>query len=158
MLPSGNDAAYLVAELGGYLMKYQKEGSFISAKEFNSSVNREIAAYSEQLVNYFLKEMNRVARQIDMACSNFANPHGLSNINNYSTAQDLAKLCAFAMRNTLFRKIVQTRRHSYFLTYQSDKQETETMPSQQALDDDKENVANNTDSSLLLAKQTALYW
>jgi D-alanyl-D-alanine carboxypeptidase len=109
-------------------------------------------------VNSFLKGMNRVARKIDMACSNFANPHGLSNINNYSTAQDLAKLCAYAMRNILFRKIVQTRRYSYFLPNQSDKQDTETMASQQTLDDEKENFPNHTHTSFVLPRQISLFW
>lgn len=102
--------------------------------------------------------MNRVAKKIDMANSNFANPHGLSNTNNYSNAQDLAKLCAYAMRNTLFRKIVQTRRYSYFLPNQSDKQDTETMASQQTLDDEKENIPSNTHLSLVLPKQITFFW
>lgn len=68
--------------------------------------------------------MNRVARKIEMASSNFDNPHGLSNPNNYSTAQDLAKLCTYSMRNSAFRKIVQTRRHSYSITTLVDKLET----------------------------------
>lgn len=34
-----------------------------------------------------------------MASSNFANPHGLSNTANYSTALDVCKLCAYAMKN-----------------------------------------------------------
>jgi D-alanyl-D-alanine carboxypeptidase/D-alanyl-D-alanine carboxypeptidase (penicillin-binding protein 5/6) len=59
--------------------------------------------------------MNRFAKQIDMFESNFANPHGLSNPNNFSTASDLAKLCQHAMKKPLFRRIVQTRKHSYTL-------------------------------------------
>jgi serine-type D-Ala-D-Ala carboxypeptidase (penicillin-binding protein 5/6) len=64
-------------------------------------------------VSYFLKEMNRLARQLGMSSSNFANPHGLSNPANYSTAADLAKLCTYAMRNQHFRAIVSTQHHGY---------------------------------------------
>lgn len=65
------------------------------------------------MASSFIKEMNRLARKIDMYSSNFANPHGLSNINNFSNAEDLAKLCAYSMRNPAFRKVVQTRKHIY---------------------------------------------
>jgi D-alanyl-D-alanine carboxypeptidase len=121
MLPSGNDAAFLIAEVGGCLLKYQ--GALPSFREVNRLIEAEIPANSEQLVATFLREMNRVARKIEMISSNFANPHGLSNNNNYSTAQDLAKLCTYAMRNQLFRKVVQTRRHTYSLPANSQKQE-----------------------------------
>lgn len=64
-------------------------------------------------VSLFLKEMNRLAAQLKMYSSNFANPHGLSNPANYSTALDLARLSAYAMNNPLFRSIVNKRKHSY---------------------------------------------
>jgi len=45
-----------------------------------------------------------------MTSSFFDSPHGLKNVNNISTAMDLAKLSAIAMREEpLFRKIVKTR-------------------------------------------------
>ena len=45
--------------------------------------------------------------------TNFANVHGLSNIYSLSTATDLAILCGFAMKNSIFRKIVNTKSHNY---------------------------------------------
>jgi D-alanyl-D-alanine carboxypeptidase len=50
-------------------------------------------------VNLFIKEMNLLAKNLKMKMSNFANPHGLSNTSNYSTASDLCKLTAFSMKN-----------------------------------------------------------
>lgn len=50
-------------------------------------------------VTQFLKEMNRLSWTINMTSSNFANPHGLSNTANYSTALDVCKLCAYSMKN-----------------------------------------------------------
>lgn len=82
-----------------------------------------------------------------MANSNFANPHGLSNTNNYSNAEDLAKLCSYAMRNQLFRKIVQTKKYTYFQV-SNDKLETETIASNQTIEEDKENIGSNISSSL----------
>ena len=124
MLPSGNDAAYLIAECGGFLLKYMKDNISLSLRQINGRINEELQTYSDQFVTAYLKEMNRVARKIEMASSNFDNPHGLSNPNNYSTAQDLAKLCTYSMRNSAFRKIVQTRRYSYSITTLVDKLET----------------------------------
>lgn len=64
-------------------------------------------------VSIFLKEMNRLSWELGMCSSNFANPHGLSNQANYSTALDLCKLCCHAMKNPLFRSIVNTQQHAY---------------------------------------------
>jgi D-alanyl-D-alanine carboxypeptidase (penicillin-binding protein 5/6) len=57
--------------------------------------------------------MNRFSKQIEMFNSNFANVHGLSNVYSFSTANDVAKLCSFAMKNSIFRKIVQTEIYNY---------------------------------------------
>lgn len=42
----------------------------------------------------FIKMMNAEARRIGMFGSNFSNPHGLPDTNNYSTARDMALLAA----------------------------------------------------------------
>lgn len=41
----------------------------------------------------------------------FANPHGLSQTNNLSSAEDMAKLCAHCMDNDLFRRVVATKNY-----------------------------------------------
>lgn len=51
----------------------------------------------------YLHEMNLTARKIGLSRSNWVNPHGLSNVNNFSTAEDMAQLCMFAMKNAQFR-------------------------------------------------------
>ena len=58
-----------------------------------------------------MKEMNYKAQKLNMTKSHFACPHGLNNNLNYSSAEDLAKLCTYAMRNVKFRKVVQTRKY-----------------------------------------------
>ena len=57
--------------------------------------------------------MNRFGKNLGMLDSNFANPHGLSNRSSYSTAFDLTKLCSYAMKNPIFRKIVSTKTYEY---------------------------------------------
>ena len=61
------------------------------------------------VISTYLNEMNHLAKEIGMLSTNLVNPHGLSNTSSYSTANDLAKLCTFAMKNNLFRKIVNTQ-------------------------------------------------
>lgn len=38
------------------------------------------------IVGIYLHEMNMTARKLDLTRSSWANPHGLSNVNNVSTA------------------------------------------------------------------------
>ena len=64
-------------------------------------------------VSLFLREMNRLSWDIGMAGSNFANPHGLANPSNYSTALDLCKICTHSMKNPQFRAIVNTQTYAY---------------------------------------------
>ncbi len=80
-----------------------------------------------------------------MNSSNFDNPHGLSNTNNYSTAEDLAKLCAYSMRNALFRKIVQTKKYSYSIKMTVDKVDAETTASNESIEEERAASSNRYD-------------
>jgi D-alanyl-D-alanine carboxypeptidase len=53
--------------------------------------------------------MNEKAQMIGMLHSHFMNPHGLDNKDHYSTANDMALLTAYALRNPIFQEIVQTK-------------------------------------------------
>ncbi|PZE22210.1 D-alanyl-D-alanine carboxypeptidase [Paenibacillus xerothermodurans] len=79
MLRSGNDAATAIAEHVG--------GS----------------------IDGFAYLMNEKARMIGMANTSFKNPHGLDEPEHYSTANDMAKLTAYALRNPVFQEIVKTK-------------------------------------------------
>ncbi len=54
----------------------------------------------------FVREMNRRARQLGLRDTHFANPIGLDDPDNYSTAHDLAKLAVELRRNEFFRRTV----------------------------------------------------
>ena len=56
--------------------------------------------------------MNDNAAALKMTSSNFDSPHGLMNIQNWSTAYDMARLAAKAMQSPTFRKIVGTKTYS----------------------------------------------
>lgn len=77
MIPSGNDAALVLAEyIGG------------------GDINR------------FVDKMNQKAKEIGCTNTNFANPHGLHDENHYTTAEDLYKITKFAMSKPYFMDIV----------------------------------------------------
>lgn len=82
MLRSGNDAASAIAEHVGG----SEEG--------------------------FVLLMNKKAEQIGLTRSHFLNPHGLDAEGHYSTANDLARLTAYALHNPVFKRIVATENKS----------------------------------------------
>lgn len=57
----------------------------------------------------FVDWMNAKAEELGLTETRFANPHGLDDENNYSTARDLARLAAAALENETFRDIVSTK-------------------------------------------------
>lgn len=87
MLVSGNDSAVATAETVG--------GSY----------------------DRFIEMMNEKAAVIGAKNSHFANPNGLTNPNHYTTAEDMAKIAAYAMKNPAFRDIV--KRKTYPMTYRN---------------------------------------
>jgi len=53
--------------------------------------------------------MNDMAEKLGLTSTYFDSPHGLMNIQNFSTAHDMSKLSAICMKNETFRKIVSTK-------------------------------------------------
>ena len=122
MLPSGNDAAYCLAEsFGAYL--------HVRSEEYRKQL-LECSAYgwlqNKQVVGRFLDYMNQTAVALGLRDSNYANPHGLCNQLNKSTAADISKLTAMAMKNSTFRKIVRQDRYSCMISQHDGTQRTIT--------------------------------
>lgn len=82
MLRSGNDAATAIAEHVGG----SEEG--------------------------FVLMMNQKAEEIGLSGTHFKNPHGLDADGHYSTANDMARLTAYALHNPIFKRIVATEEKS----------------------------------------------
>jgi len=121
MLPSGNDAAYAIAESFGCLLYYD-----INNKTRLSEISQNhLISVTNELINivdplrYFLNEMNRTAKELKLYNTSFANPHGLMNRNNKSTASDVAKLACIALKNAIFLQIVNKK--LYECTIKNDK-------------------------------------
>lgn len=98
MLPSGNDAAYSLAEHFGKLLHDVTEGE----------------SPSRNYMRYFVQKMNQYAKKLKLYQTAFDNPHGLANPTNRSTAKDIAKLTSVCMKMSKFREIVRTK--SYIST------------------------------------------
>lgn len=64
------------------------------------------AAGSEET---FVKLMNQKAKELKMDNTNFANVSGLHDENQYTTAQDLAKLLEYALKDKTFREVFTTK-------------------------------------------------
>lgn len=68
-----------------------------------------LALYSSGSIDEFAHQMNDKARLLGMNGTHFANPNGLDAPNHYSTAEDMAKLAAYAMENPIFAQTVSTK-------------------------------------------------
>lgn len=93
MIPSANDAAFVLAEhIGGS-------------------------------VDNFSNMMNQKAKDIGCKNTHFVNPNGIHNENHYSTAYDLALIGEYAMKNDTFRKIVSTTKYTLPTTNKYDQED-----------------------------------
>ena len=81
LLPSGNDAAYVLAAHAG------------------RAILRDDSASAQRAVDAFMTEMNRQAKNLGMTGSHFANPDGIHADDHYMTIGDLAILGKLSMSN-----------------------------------------------------------
>ncbi len=117
MLPSGNDAAMALAENFGTFLYWRSD-------EYKAKCNRENITTSTESKNplkYFIRFMNKTASELGLHFTQYANPHGLANINNYSTAGDQAKLSYHLLKVELAREIINTKVHKCGITQSNKK-------------------------------------
>lgn len=105
MLPSGNDAALCIAENVGRLIRLKND-----ANDLDLDIHSGFY-YSEPDHLRFIYLMNQHAEKLGLNDTRFANPHGLNNIYNTSTSQDLLLLSLEAMKMEVFRDVVKTLEH-----------------------------------------------
>jgi D-alanyl-D-alanine carboxypeptidase len=108
MLPSGNDAAFTLAESFGTYIYLQSSEYKLKVKENPEYANVKV----KNPVKYFLDLMNQTADELDLTCTNYANPHGLINQHSHSTASDQAKLAYQCMKIEMIREIVNKKTYS----------------------------------------------
>ena len=98
MVPSGNDAAQAIAEC----------------------VGAKLTQGSESAYDAFVAAMNAKAAELGMANTVFENPHGLDfgtyAGNLHSSAEDVGKMCVYAMQNETFRSLVNQEEYTINVT------------------------------------------
>lgn len=87
LLPSGNDAAYVLAVNAGRVICGNPDAGV------------------EEAVTTFMDQMNEQAMALGMTGTYFANPDGIHRTNHYSTFRDLATLGALSMGNSTIMKM-----------------------------------------------------
>lgn len=84
-----------------------------AAEALADHVGRSLGGGQEiSAVDYFVAQMNALARRLGMLRTRFLNPHGLDGLERslpYSTAHDIALLTRYAMGNSAFRFHVSQR-------------------------------------------------
>ena len=68
-----------------------------------------LAIYCGGTVEGFAELMNDKARNLGLTGTHFENPNGLDSPGHYSSARDLGKMAAYAMKNPIFRKTVSAK-------------------------------------------------
>jgi len=85
-----------------------------------------VAEHCAGSVSNFANQMNIRAKQLGATNSNFTNPHGLPDVNHYTTAYDLATIAAHGFKLPKFAEIVSLQEKSYQWLHGDDKRlETE---------------------------------
>lgn len=98
LLPSGNDAAYILAAAAGRVMLEQPEADTLYA------------------VQTFMDRMNQQAQQLGMTGSHFVNPDGIHSDEHYMSFADLAILGKLALENETILKYANLPRDEIQLT------------------------------------------
>lgn len=94
LLPSGNDAAYVVAAAAGRAILEDGKANHVRA------------------VEAFVEEMNRQAENLGMTGSHFENPDGYHSESHYSCPRDLAVMGTLALENEVIARYVRCRSDS----------------------------------------------
>lgn len=110
MLPSGNDAGVCLAENIGRIIRLTH-----GENKNPNIIDKNLTFQSDY--EYFIELMNTNCYKLGLRDTKFKNPHGLNCPENYSTCQDILKLCLEANRIKLFQKIVKQKTYTgRFLT------------------------------------------
>lgn len=121
MLPSGNDAANVVAEgvVRAFIDNYPAGGDEVGPDGINASYLEDMIGLpaseirSDYTLTAFSYLMNYRAQRIGCTGSNFVNPHGLHHEAHYTTASDLTLIMAHAAENPDFCTVISSPTHIF---------------------------------------------
>lgn len=112
LVPISEDAAYTEDTTFPWNPGDQIQAEKLVMGTMMVSDNGGAVAIAEKIagnVENFSRIMNEKAISLDCSHSHFENPNGLPNPNHYTTARDMSKISAYAMKNPTFREIVSTQ-------------------------------------------------
>eukprot|EP00350_Pseudokeronopsis_sp_OXSARD2_P001947 CAMPEP_0170552836 /NCGR_PEP_ID=MMETSP0211-20121228/10736_1 /TAXON_ID=311385 /ORGANISM="Pseudokeronopsis sp., Strain OXSARD2" /LENGTH=120 /DNA_ID=CAMNT_0010860861 /DNA_START=245 /DNA_END=607 /DNA_ORIENTATION=+ len=118
LLPSGNDAAIVLATSLGKWLYFSGSGS----RKSNSPSKHKVIPLPQpengsdmpvinfefghdEYISAFVLEMNRQAKRLGLDKVNFSNPHGLSEKANHASPQDVCKIASYALKYDLIKDI-----------------------------------------------------
>ncbi|MCR5527914.1 MAG: hypothetical protein K6F49_01710 [Saccharofermentans sp.] len=124
MLPSGNDAANVLAEgvIDAMLDNYPVGGDAVGPDGVNSQYLVDTLGVTEQEIrdsyklSAFAELMNLRANNIGCTGTHFVNAHGLHSDEHYTTASDLTKIMASACQNPDFCTVISSPTHIFAAT------------------------------------------
>ncbi len=85
--------------LYGMLLASGNDAALLAARTVSGSVEA------------FVEKMNAKAAELGCVNTHFVNPHGLHDENHYTTAHDMYRITAYAMKNPIFSEIVGTQQY-----------------------------------------------
>lgn len=124
MLPSGNDAANVIAEgvVAAFIENYPAGGEEVGPDGVNASYLEEAVGKTSQEIldgytlTAFAALMNLRAENLGLTATHFVNANGLHDDEHYTTAYELAKIMANACENPDFNKIIGSPTHIFAAT------------------------------------------
>ncbi len=116
MLPSGNDAANVLAEA---IATRRAEVDPLPTStptptpEGNTGKTDESTPGKISLIGQFARIANEKIAELGLTSSHFVNPNGLQNDNHYTTAKELAMMFDYALKYEDFRTVIHTPTHVF---------------------------------------------
>lgn len=99
MLPSGNDAANVLAE------------AIVTAAGYSDPANP-----NRTKLDLFADIMNKKVQELGLTHTHFSNANGLHDDNHYTTASDLARIFDYALSHDEFRAVISSPTHVFKAT------------------------------------------
>ncbi|MBE7091759.1 MAG: D-alanyl-D-alanine carboxypeptidase [Clostridiales bacterium] len=98
---------------------YLKKGEVLTGMELlyglmmasGNDAAHALAILTSGSTDEFIYQMNMKAQELGLKNTHFADPCGLRSDGHYTTSNDLAFLCAYAMKNPLFCQVVATKNY-----------------------------------------------
>lgn len=124
MLPSGNDAANVVAEsvIDALFENYPAGGGEVGPDGVNASYFTDLLGLTEEEIltdfplSAFAELMNLRAKNLGCTGTHFTNANGLHDDNHYTTASDLCLMMAKATENEDFNTVISSPTHVFQAT------------------------------------------